>query len=119
MGLDQYLVRVPEGVEIDSKECKEVEIAYWRKFNELQGYFERNYNQSNCGYTKLGKIDILYLLDILKSPKKRKENLTQTEGFFYGRWDYTKDDIKYTKKVLNEALEYIEMGYAVYYTCWY
>ena len=45
MGLDQYIYKVTEQ-DFTSKE----EVAYFRKANSLQGYFEEKYHIENLEY---------------------------------------------------------------------
>jgi len=70
MGLDQSVY---------NKATNE-EVAYWRKNNQLQGWFEKNYGIENCEplYLTIPMIDKL-LEDI-------DEGLEMTEGFFYGTY---------------------------------
>lgn len=40
------------------------ELAYFRKVNILQGYFEEKYNIDNCEYVRVSDEDIEYLLNV-------------------------------------------------------
>ena len=52
MGLDQYIYKVTEQ-DFTSKE----EVAYFRKANSLQGYFEEKYHIENLEYHRISKED--------------------------------------------------------------
>lgn len=119
MGLDQYLEVIPEseGKPEDSEAYEE--IAYWRKFNELQGYFERHYNQKNCGHTELDEYDIKEILEVLDDKELRDKELIHTDGFFYGVDAYDDDRLNYTIEAFKEAYKRVLCGDKVYYTCWY
>ena len=54
MGLDQYIYKVTE-LDFTSKE----EIAYFRKANSLQGYFEEKYHIDNLEYHRISKEDVV------------------------------------------------------------
>ncbi len=73
MGLDMYLV-------IEDKETKKQhEYSYYRKFNALQGYFEKHYNLENGGVVPLSfkdEKDIHSLLnEIDYNPDRSSKNL--------------------------------------------
>lgn len=113
MGLDQFVFKTTN---INNEDSKIDEVAYWRKENALQGWFE-----DKCGLENLGKVILTpevinTLLDDLKNKR-----LKPTPGFFYGSLDsldnewydqmYKEwEDIK--KQVENSNLTF-------YYTCWY
>ena len=107
MGLDQY-------IETLDKDGEWVEYSYYRKFNELQGWFEDNHNQENCGDTFLTVDIINNLIDDIKNGKMKK-----TEGFFYGNIEATQDKWKSLLSELYELNSMIDDGVKARYTCWY
>lgn len=108
MGLDQY-------IEIKDRETGEwEEYQYYRKFNELQGWFEDNHNQQNCGVTEMTVDVIDALLEDISNDK-----LTITEGFFYGNYKATKEDLDRLSEILLELRDLVEDNEEVRYTCWY
>ena len=108
MGLDQYIeVKAPS-------ETEWKEYQYYRKFNELQGWFEREYDQENCDYTDMTKEVINALLLAIDS-----EELIPTEGFFYGCFKATEEDFQELKELLLDMLDKCKDGYKFRYTCWY
>lgn len=88
MGLDMY-------IEMDGDE-----IAYWRKANQIHGWFERRFPELENGvYIPLTWGDLTDLLDDLIECAKEianrgtpdhlcKDKLPTTEGFFYGSYEY-------------------------------
>ncbi|MFA7029618.1 MAG: hypothetical protein WC179_05045 [Candidatus Cloacimonadaceae bacterium] len=107
MGLDQYLNKRIDG------EMEEVE--YWRKNNQLQGWFERNYNQENCVPTPITKELVDKLLDDLET-----KNLPTTEGFFYGSFFLEPDEYEELIDIFTKVRQDIIDNNAEYeYNCWY
>tara|TARA_R110001592_G_scaffold31455_1_gene110843 strand:+ start:1654 stop:2004 length:351 start_codon:yes stop_codon:yes gene_type:complete len=114
MGLDQYAEsRTDKGVVTD--------ISYWRKHNSLQGWMENLWtlktgkpkDEFNCCDLRLEEED-------LKSLRSAVEGgtLPVTEGFFYGA--DTSQDLSRMKDDLNfidDALEAVEGGEKVFYSC--
>ena len=109
MGLDIYVERRPRS--------ESEEVAYWRKQNALQGWFEKNYNIENCGEVILTEEVVNKLLVDLEN-----QILEPTEGFFYGSDKPLSDEwFKDMHKEWSDILSQIKMnpGYEYYYTCWY
>lgn len=113
MGLDQFIFKTSN---VNDNDAPTQYVAYWRKENALQGWFERNFDLENCGKVELTSEVIDSLLIDLKN-----RALEPTSGFFYGSLDPLDDewydqmykeweDIK--KQVENSNLTF-------YYTCWY
>jgi len=108
MGLDQNVYRRTEKGEDE-------EVLYWRKFNALQGWFEDNYNQENCGDTDLTEDVIEALLKTIED-----KELEPTVGFFYGSQEpATDEEYAELKEQFENILKQVKEGYKFYYTCWY
>lgn len=136
MGLDQYAYAT------DSND-EQVEIAYWRKHNRLQGWMEElwidkgrpNFNDAdsqamgdfNCVPLELTEDD----LNALEADVCDKA-LPETGGFFFGEdsFDWTTEDgEQYQGKdyhykfddleFLEKARQAISQGQKVYYNSWY
>jgi len=113
MGLDQYA---------GSREPMESKFV-WRKHAKLQAYMEdlwysRHKDEINCEELVLDKEDIIDLKE-----KLEKDEMPESEGgFFYGHEfqdesakEYKEQDLEFCNWALNE----IEQGRQVVYTCWY
>jgi tRNA(Ile)-lysidine synthase TilS/MesJ len=104
MGLDQYLYKV-----------EREEVAYWRKNNQLQAWFEKNCDQQNCVPTQLHKVLVENLLEDIKG-----RNLPTTRGFFYGTYEMEDEQYDDLQKVFERVLKDIIENDAEYeYDCWY
>ena len=103
MGLDQYINKV-------DKE----EIKYYRKNNQLQGFFERHYDQQNCEPTPI----TVETCDLLL--KELEEGLPEAQGFFYGNYAMDEEEIQDMKELF-EAIkrDILEYDYHYEYDCWY
>jgi len=112
MGLDQSVHKRSKTNENDM-----TEIAYWRKENTLQGWFEDNYNIENCGEVILTEGIVNMLLADIKAAK-----LKPAHGVFYGSQDELPED--WYKEMYEEwhsilGKMKLDSGYEFYYTCWY
>ena len=106
------------------------EVGYWRKANQIHGWFVENAMKGNddCSRTyvsvaELQKlhdtcVEVLQALDD-KRWKRVEELLPPTEGFFFGEYDvkteWYRSDIEYTIKVLSSILKE-DKGHSYYYT---
>jgi hypothetical protein len=108
MGLDQYAYAQMDG--------ERVELAYWRKHANLQGWMERLY-VSRGGKESFNCIDLkLTEDDILKLAREHK-SLETTGGFFWGTT--TPEKTEATEDFINEALHYILDGWTIVYSSWW
>lgn len=122
MGLDMWAYAEREATESD--EITEViEIAYWRKLNNLHGWMENLYEfkggreEFNCKELYLTLDDLQLLEQDLKDPDT---NLPPTTGFFFGTQRGMDDeDIQSIKNFIEEAKKYLNLGYKVYYNSWW
>ncbi|MBO89045.1 MAG: phosphoglycerate kinase [Rickettsiales bacterium] len=135
MGLDQYAYRrLPEETSEEN-----IELAYWRKHNRLQGWMEQlwidkgrpNANEQegcfNCVELEITLSD----LDELETQVENKA-LPETHGFFFGNDSFSWEDEEgeqfedgdyYYKETdldfIRDAREAISEGQKVYYNCWW
>ena len=133
MGLDQYAYRrLPEETSEEN-----IELAYWRKHNRLQGWMEQLWQHKGCPNEQEGGFNCVELevtLSDLEQLEAHIENksLPETGGFFFGEdsfsWEdedgkpFEDGDYYYKETDLNfirEAREAISEGQKVYYSCWW
>jgi len=127
MGLDMYAfkMKAKEAGDIQtmsdwSDDIERVEIAYWRKFNHLQGWMETLYTEKggtdefNCVYVRLEQPD----LDRLKDALDNKQ-LVHTPGFFFGGDMMYSEDVEATEKFIEDAKQALLDGDAVFYYSWW
>lgn len=97
----------------------QIELAYWRKHPNLQGWMENLWNSKggegefNCVDVELTDAD----LDWLEADIEGNE-LPETKGFFFGEDGdayYKKGDLEFIK----HAREHISLGYKIVYTSWW
>lgn len=87
----------------------------YRKFNELQGWFEKNYNIQNLENVRFTLNNINKLLKDIE-----QDNLIKTDGFFYGEYEMTEEEKVDLVETLSSMKKDIEKNNKVYlYTCWY
>ena len=111
MGLDQYATAV--------KGEDEISLGEWRKHPNLQGWMENLWRSKggegefNCVQVELNGDDLQRLrIDV------DHRDLPSTQGFFFGSNSdeyYKQQDLTFVE----EALEFIEAGYKVYYSSWW
>jgi hypothetical protein len=134
MGLDQYIQYKTSDINEPSKQ-----VAYWRKFNALQNWFEKHHKIDNCGQVKLTadilralEKDLLFVLcpwqydEDINRDMAAEKFLPTTSGFFYGNTRYDDEyfrEVERTHDLIVLLLFTLENhppkeGY-YYYTCWY
>ena len=110
MGLDQYAYAAQ-----NPEDKERIEIAYWRKHPNLQGWMEKLYREK--GGTE--EFNAIYFeitsenLDRLEKDVQEK-NLPATEGFFFGRNadnDYLYQDLKF----IEDARLELSRGNKIFY----
>lgn len=116
MGLDQYAERRDS----NGESC---EISYWRKHNALQGWMESLWNiktgkptnDLNCNEVELTAEDLEQLKKCIVN-----ETLPKTQGFFFGS-DTSQDKTRKEKDLqfVSEAMDAINAGDKVFYSCWW
>jgi hypothetical protein len=113
MRLDQFgTIRKPGSQD-------KIEIAYWRKHPNLQGWMEALWRSKggtgefNCEEVELTFQDLDNLMDAIKG-----SNLPQTQGFFFGSdkdYYYSRNDLNFVR----DAKAAIADGYQVFYLSWW
>ena len=97
----------------------EIELAYWRKHPNLQGWMEQLWREKggegkfNCVYVDLTAADLNDLERAIEG-----EELPETEGFFFG----SDSDDRYKEwdlEFIRTARECISQGYKIVYTSWW
>ena len=88
------------------------EVAYWRKFNALHGWFVKNCQNGvdDCGYYEVTKEDLEKLLLVLEYVEQNRDPdpLLPVSGFFFGSTeisDWYWEDVKNTIPKIKEILE--------------
>lgn len=139
MGLDQYAYARKgepqletqtytcedlEGNEFERTETQEIwtdqiELAYWRKHPNLQGWMKQLWcskggeGDFNCVDVELTAADLEKLEQDIDYG-----DLPETEGFFFGNPSddlYKEGDLEF----IRTAREHMEMGYKIVYTSWW
>jgi len=113
MGLDQYIYKNSKNQNNNSKTIAE-EFHSWRKNNQIQGWFEDNYQIDNLEEVE---IDIECCEKMIKD---LKSGLPLTTGFFYGNEIMDEDEVEETIKLFEEIKYDLEHNDSEYvYSCWY
>jgi hypothetical protein len=100
---------------VDSKKVSTIreEIGYWRKANAIHNWFVENVQNGvdECEEAYVEKADLENLLKtvniVLDDPSKASELLPPASGFFFGGIEideYYFDDLRATRKIIEEAL---------------
>ena len=123
MGLDQYGIARRGEPQTDAEGYTyyedSMELAYWRKHPNLQGWMEElwrekgNDGEFNCVDVELTLDD----LDVLEQSLD-DEALPETVGFFFGQ---NSDDhyAEQDREFIREARAAIKQGYKVFYSSWW
>lgn len=138
MGLDMYLIKVPKGVDPMTRLNGETNdmVAYWRKANQIHGFFNEKLNGVNdCIFYKVTKDILTELLDKCDEvymsvgsngrvdPIIAARLLPTESGFFYGSTEYDNfytDEIESTIEKLDKViLETDFENYDIYYYAWW
>ena len=123
MGLDQYATarKGESSVDDEGFTCYEdsMELAYWRKHPNLQGYMKQLWHEKgNDGEFNCVDLELtLKALDALEDALDSKE-LPQTCGFFFGSNSddhYEEQD----REFIAQARDAIKQGYTVIYYSWW
>jgi len=108
MGLDQYAFAI--------KDDERIELAYWRKHANLQGWMQELYH-ARGGTEDFNCIPVALDNDDLDRLEKEHTSLETATGFFWGAsrpWD-----VEATADFISKAREYIKKGYTVEYDSWW
>lgn len=139
MGLDQYAYARKGAPETETREFEylddqgikqtqtevnviytdQIELAYWRKHPNLQGWMEQLY-RSKGGDEDFNCVDVELTLDDLNdlAIDITEGMLPTTEGFFFGSDSderYKEGDLEF----IRTAREHIKQGYKIVYTSWW
>jgi hypothetical protein len=86
MGLDMYLYLE------DHETSETIEYSYYRKFNALLGYFEKNYGMTNCGRVLITNEiieDLFKKMNEIKFHTSKANTLLPVHyGPFFGSYEY-------------------------------
>lgn len=120
MGLDMYLTKRRRGSDQEAEL-----VAYWRKANQIHGWFERNVADGyieNCEMYTVCLNDLNCLMSdcrlVMGEHSKASEVLPCEEGFFFGSQAYDgyyfenlAETERMLKKVISEATDVDELFY--------
>lgn len=123
MGLDMWLTK-------RKKVTPDDELIYWRKANQIRGWFYNNIDgfkdNESVVIPKEKLEELLHVCETVleyKSEKVSKELLPTTDGFFFGSRDYNEwyyEDVEETASKLRDILKNVDFNkYEVVYDEWY
>lgn len=134
MGLDMYLMAKPKTTRQGS-EAEGRQAAYWRKANQIRGFFVRECGypeDGNCMDVEVNKDDLAKLLEdctkILEAPEEERENIAKellpvTSGFCFGSNDYDEwyyEELSETAALLrNLIVDFDFTKNELHYTDWW
>ena len=123
MGLDQYgLARRGEAKTDDEGYTyyeDSMELAYWRKHTNLQGWMEDLYHEKG-GEGEFNCVDLELTLEDLEALEESldEEALPETAGFFFGT-DSSDYYAEADREFIREARAAIKQGYTIVYSSWW
>lgn len=103
---------------LNGEDVPSIQIAYWRKHPDLQGYMERLYRERggtgvfNCVPLELSEADCRAVIEAV-----RDRALPHTTGFFFG--ESSDEDMAPTIQAMEDAIEAIRAGDIVEYDSWW
>ena len=123
MGLDQYATarKGQPSKDEDGYTYYEdsMELAYWRKHPNLQGWMEELYHEKG-GEESFNCVDVELTLEDLDALEQSLDEsaLPETVGFFFGQ---NSDDhyAEQDREFIREARAAIKQGYTVIYNSWW
>jgi len=123
MGLDQYANARRGEAKTDDEGFKyyedSMELAYWRKHPNLQGWMEDLYHEKG-GVEEFNCVDLELTLEDLDALEESldEEALPETAGFFFGQ---NSDDhyAETDREFIVQARAAIKQGYTVIYSSWW
>jgi len=123
MGLDQYATARRGEAKTDDEGFKyyedSMELAYWRKHPNLQGWMQDLYHEKG-GEEEFNCVDLELTLEDLDALEESldEEALPETAGFFFGG---NADDhyAEADREFIVAARAAIKQGYTVVYSSWW
>ena len=123
MGLDQYATARRGEARTDDEGYTyyedSMELAYWRKHPNLQGWMEDLYHEKG-GEQEFNCVDLELTLEDLNALEESldDESLPETAGFFFGG---NADDhyAEADREFIVQARAAIKQGYTVVYSSWW
>ena len=123
MGLDQYATARRGEAKTDDEGYTyyedSMELAYWRKHPNLQGWMEDLYHEKG-GEQEFNCVDLELTLDDLDALEESldEEALPETAGFFFGS-DSSDYYAEADREFIREARAAIKQGYTIIYSSWW
>ena len=124
MGLDMYLTKRRRGSDNESEL-----VAYWRKANQIHGWFERNVADGyieNCEMYPVCLNDLNCLMSdcrlVMGEHSKASEVLPCEEGFFFGSQvydDYYFENLAETERMLAKVVAETTDEEELFYHAWW
>ena len=123
MGLDQYATARRGEAKTDDEGYTyyedSMELAYWRKHPNLQGWMQDLYYEKG-GEQEFNCVDLELTLEDLDALEESldDEALPETAGFFFGS-DSSDHYAETDREFIREARAAIKQGYTVVYSSWW
>ena len=123
MGLDQYATARRGEAQTDDEGYTyyedSMELAYWRKHPNLQGWMEDLYHEKG-GEEEFNCVDLELTLEDLEALEESldEEALPETAGFFFGT-DSSDHYAEADREFIVQARAAIKQGYTVIYSSWW
>lgn len=148
MGLDMYLHGTNKVVDSAGFTAKGSEqLAYWRKSNQIHGWFSRLHSTDSLGSLEVAQVTIPQLKELVKlcedilgiehgadieelttldslpsfNLEMAEQDLPTVEGFFFGSYGYNEhyiEDLIHTIKQLRPVIEADKYQVYYYYSWW-
>ena len=123
MGLDQYATARRGEPKTDDEGFTyyedSIELSYWRKHPNLQGWMEELYHEKG-GSQEFNCVDLELTLGDLDALEESldEEALPETAGFFFGT-DSSDHYAEQDREFIVQARAAIKQGYTVVYSSWW
>ena len=123
MGLDQYATARRGEPKTDDEGFTyyedSIELSYWRKHPNLQGWMEELYHEKG-GSQEFNCVDLELTLGDLEALEESldEEALPETAGFFFGT-DSSDHYAEQDREFIVQARAAIKQGYTVVYSSWW
>lgn len=123
MGLDQYATARRGEAKTDDEGYTyyedSMELAYWRKHPNLQGWMQDLYYEKG-GEEEFNCVDLELTLEDLDALEESldEEALPETAGFFFGT-DSSDYYAEADREFIREARAAIKQGYTIVYSSWW